>query len=114
MSQIRQTYYSEQARNEAYAEILDGVTGKRRIVLECIIKNYPVSDSTISRLTGIPVHLVCARRNELWGKEKDPVTNKYEINKELQLIEFAGYDESVSPRQTLWKPVIKTLQTTLF
>lgn len=114
MAEIRQSYYSEKARNEAYADILEGVTGKRRIVLECIIEHHPVSDSGISRLTGIPVHLVCARRNELWGKEKDPVTNRYEINKDLQLIEFAGYDESVSPRQTLWKPVNKTFQPTLF
>ncbi len=114
MQGTRQTYYSEKARDEAYAEILEGVSGKRREVLECIISNYPVSDSTISRLTGIPVHLVCARRNELWGKEKDPKTNRYEINPKLQLIEFAGYDETVSPRQTLWKPVLKNIQPTLF
>lgn len=110
--EIRQTYHSEQSRNEAYADILDKVSGQRRKILECIINNFPVSDNAVSRLTGIPVHIVCARRNELWGKEKDPVTRRYEINPKLQLIEFAGYDETETPKQSLWKPVEKTL--TLF
>lgn len=110
----RQTYYSENARDEAYKEVLDSLSGKRKEVYECIINNYPISDNGIAKLTRIPVHLVAARRNELWGKEKNPVTNRYEINQEIQLIEFAGYDETVSPRQSLWKPVLKTLQPSLF
>ena len=103
----RPTWYSEQARNDAYGEILDHVKGKQKIILECIISYYPISDKAISEITGIPVHLVTARRNELWGKEKNPLTGKYEINPDKQLIEFAGYDTTVKPKQSLWQPIKK-------
>lgn len=114
MSRIRETYYSEAARNDSYAEIANSLSGQRKIIYECICNNQPISDNGIALRTGIRVHIVAARRNELWGKEKDPNTNRYEINKELQLIEFAGYDESVSPKQALWKPVCKITQQSLF
>lgn len=110
----RTTYLSEKARDESYAEIAESLSGMRKIIYECIANNFPISDNGIAEKTGIRVHIVAARRNELWGKEKDPVTNRYEINKDLQVIEFAGYDETSTPKQSLWKPVLKTLQPSLF
>lgn len=107
----RLTYKSERSRDEAYKDILDSLTGQRRKVFECILDNAPISDNDIAEKTGIRVHIVVARRNELWGKEKQP-NGKYEINLHKQLIRFAGYDESHRPKQSLWKPVIKEL--TLF
>jgi hypothetical protein len=110
---MRETYYSESARDECYKDLLDKLTGQRRAVFEAILHNGPVSDNRLSVITGIPVHIVVARRNELWGKEKQP-NGRYEINTERQLIEFAGYDETRSPKQSLWKVSTKTETPTLF
>lgn len=114
MSKTRESYYSEKSRDQSYADIVDGLSGQRKTVYDCIVKNGPLSDNAISAITGIRVHIVVARRNELWGKEKDHSTNRYEINPKLQLIEFAGYDETVTPKQSLWRPVKRVIQPSLF
>lgn len=113
MAQARETYFSEKARDESYCDILDNLTGQRRQVFECILKHQPVSDNKISEYTGIRVHIVVARRNELWGKEKQP-NGRYEINPGKQLIEFAGYDENSSPKQSLWRTAKQIQEPTLF
>lgn len=107
----RLTYHSEAARDESYKDVIDKLSGQRREVYCCILNNGPLSDNKIADLTGIRVHIVVARRNELWGKEKQ-LNGKYEINPDIQLIEFAGYDESHRPKQSLWK--IKPKDLTLF
>lgn len=114
MHKTRSTYYSEQSRNESYADIVENLSGQRKIVYDCIVDHGPISDNGIAAITGIRVHIVVARRNELWGKEKDHSTGRYDINPKIQLIEFAGYDETVTPKQSLWKPVKKVIQPSLF
>ena len=110
---IRETYYSESARDEAYRDVLEKLSGQRRTVFEIILRFGPCTDKYVSHKSGIPVHLVTARRNELWGKERQP-SGVYVINPDRQLIEFAGYDNS-KPKQSLWRICSSRLsQPTLF
>lgn len=110
---MRETYYSESSRDTAYQDILDKLSGQRRTVFEIILRFGPISDHGIAEKTGIPVHTVVARRNELWGKEKQP-NGRYEINEERKLVEFAGFDTATRPRQSLWKVAVRTETPTLF
>lgn len=106
---IREAYYTEQARNDAYTLILCSLGRLQGKVLDCILINQPISNNGISAKTGIAVHVVSARVNELRGYEKNPVTGIREINPEKQHVEFAGYDNKVKPKVCLWKICNKQL-----
>lgn len=105
----REAYYSEQARNDAYSLILGSLGRLQRKVFDCILINQPISNNGISEKTGVKVHIVSARVNELRGYEKNTVTGIREINPEKQHVEFAGYDYSSKPKVCLWKICNKQL-----
>jgi hypothetical protein len=99
--------YTSETRNTAYGDVLDKLAGQRRQVFECIVEYAPISNNVISEILGIPVHVVCARVNELRGYEKNPLTMKREVNPKKQFVEYAGKDNTVKPAVSLWRPAAK-------
>lgn len=64
----RQGWFSERTRDEAFKEIVSEGSKKDtqcRLILQQIINNGSQTMAEISYSTGIPVHIVSARLNEL-------------------------------------------------
>ena len=96
---VREGYYSEQIRNEAFA--LVNLTVRQKEVLEVIRKWQPVSNERIAEHLGVYPHQVTPRTGEL---------------RELGVIEFCGESKSqLSGRKvSLWRINPEGRQLNLF
>ncbi len=61
----REGYCSEEIRNEAYAEILDNLSGMRKVVYNAIKELEPCTNEEVARHLGKYPHETIARINEL-------------------------------------------------
>jgi hypothetical protein len=72
----RTDYYSEQIRNEAYAEVLNKLTQRESQVYNCILEFGPISLDGIAKILGGAAHWYSGRVQTL--------------RDDYKIIEFAG------------------------
>ena len=98
---VREGYYSEQIRNQAFNSILDNLSNRQLQVYQVVEKWQPISNEMIAKHLHIKDHQVTPRVLEL---------------RQLGLLEFAG--ESISStsqkKVSLWRINPKGNQLNLF
>lgn len=106
-------YHSQLSKKETFKAISDGLTGKRKIIFECILLNFPVSDKEITVLTGLPINAVTPRRKELqgyrWESPGKGIKSTYIHHPELEYIEFHSYENKEAETVCRWKPTDKAV-----
>lgn len=104
-------YHSQLSKKETFKTIIDSLSDKRKIIFECILLNFPVTDKKISELTGLPINIVTPRRKELqgfrWEKPGKGMKSRYIHHPELEYIEFHSYENEASICK--WKPTDKAV-----
>lgn len=107
-------YHSQISKKESFKAILDSLSGKRKIIFECILLQFPVTDKRIAELTGFPINSVTPRRKELqgyrWEKPGEGGKGQYVHYPELEYIEFDSFENKLTICR--WKPTEKALSKT--
>jgi DNA-binding MarR family transcriptional regulator len=98
---VREGYYSEQVRNQAFESILDKLGKKQGEVYHAILKLQPVSNEDIAAYLNILPHQVTPRVLEL---------------RQMEIVEYAGDSRSKTSgkKVSLWRIRPEGKQLTLF
>jgi len=98
---VREGYYSEQVRNQAFNDVIDKLGKKHGEVYRAIVKLQPVSNESIAAYLGILPHQVCPRVLEL---------------RQMEIVEFACEGKSIvsGKKVSLWRIKAEGKQLALF
>jgi transcription initiation factor IIE alpha subunit len=94
---VREGYYSEQNRDEAFLSVLENLGSRQRAVYDIIKDNGVISNERIADILSVFPHQISPRVKEL---------------RELNLVEYAGdtINERSKRKASLWKIVSPDIQ----